>query len=157
VKQKERRNRRKPMADINVVPYIDVMLVLLVIFMVTAPLITQGVKVDLPQAEAQPQAGEGSPPVVIHVDQFGDTYVDLGDADLLPVDQQLLYERLRTVLDAAPGTPVMLRADASVDYGLVVDAMVAAQAAGAPSVGLVTRRPRTPARSALTGPPCGRS
>jgi biopolymer transport protein TolR len=141
VKQKERRNRRKPMADINVVPYIDVMLVLLVIFMVTAPLITQGVKVDLPQAEAQPQVGEGSPPVVIHVDQFGDTYVDLGDADLLPVDQQLLYERLRTVLDAAPGTPVMLRADASVDYGLVVDAMVAAQAAGAPSVGLGTRPP----------------
>jgi len=129
------------MADINVVPYIDVMLVLLVIFMVTAPLITQGVKVDLPQAEAQPQVGEGAPPVVIHVDQFGDTYVDLGDADLLPVDQQLLYERLRTVLDAAPGTPVMLRADASVDYGLVVDAMVAAQAAGAPSVGLVTRPP----------------
>jgi biopolymer transport protein TolR len=141
VKQKERRNRRKPMADINVVPYIDVMLVLLVIFMVTAPLITQGVKVDLPQAEAQPQVGEGAPPVVIHVDQFGDIYVDLGDADLLPVDQQLLYERLRTVLDAAPGTPVMLRADASVDYGLVVDAMVAAQAAGAPSVGLVTRPP----------------
>jgi len=129
------------MADINVVPYIDVMLVLLVIFMVTAPLITQGVKVDLPQAEAQPQPGEGSPPVVIHVDQFGDTYVDLGDADLLPVDQQLLYERLRTVLDAAPATPVMLRADASVDYGVVVDAMVAAQAAGAPSVGLVTRPP----------------
>jgi biopolymer transport protein TolR len=141
VKQKERRNRRKPMADINVVPYIDVMLVLLVIFMVTAPLITQGVKVDLPQAEAQPQPGEGSPPVVIHVDQFGDTYVDLGDADLLPVDQQLLYERLRMVLDAAPATPVMLRADASVDYGVVVDAMVAAQAAGAPSVGLVTRPP----------------
>jgi len=141
VKQKERRNRRKPMADINVVPYIDVMLVLLVIFMVTAPLITQGVKVDLPQAEAQPQVGEGAPPVVIHVDQFGDTYVDLGDADLLPVDQQLLYDRLRTVLDAAPGTPVMLRADTSVDYGLVVDAMVAAQAAGAPSVGLVTRPP----------------
>jgi len=141
VKQKERRNRRKPMADINVVPYIDVMLVLLVIFMVTAPLITQGVKVDLPQAEAQPQPGEGSPPVVIHVDQFGDTYVDLGDADLLPVDQLLLYQRLRGVLDVAPATPVMLRADASVDYGLVVDAMVAAQAAGAASVGLVTRPP----------------
>ena len=129
------------MADINVVPYIDVMLVLLVIFMVTAPLITQGVKVDLPQAEAQPQPGEGSPPVVIHVDQFGDTYVDLGDADLLPVDQLLLYQRLRGVLDVAPATPVMLRADASVDYGLVVDAMVAAQAAGAASVGLVTRPP----------------
>ena len=141
MKKKERRNRHKPMADINVVPYIDVMLVLLVIFMVTAPLITQGVKVDLPQAEAQPQPGEGSPPVVIHIDQFGDTYVDLGDADLLPVDQQLLYERLRSALDNAPGTPVVVRADASVDYGRVVDAMVAAQAAGVPSVGLVTRPP----------------
>jgi len=141
MKKKERRNRRRPIADINVVPYIDVMLVLLVIFMVTAPLITQGVKVDLPQAEAQPQAGEGAPPVVIHIDQFGDTYVDLGDADLLPVDQQLLYERLRTVLTNAPGTPIMVRADASVDYGAVVSAMVAAQAAGAPSVGLVTRPP----------------
>ena len=141
MKKKERRNRRRPMSDINVVPYIDVMLVLLVIFMVTAPLITQGVKVDLPQAEAQPQPGEGTPPVVIHIDQFGDSYVDLGDAELLPVDQQLLYERLRTVLDNAPQTPVMVRADASVNYGLVVDAMVAAQAAGAASVGLVTRPP----------------
>jgi biopolymer transport protein TolR len=146
MKQKERRRRRRPMSDINVVPYIDVMLVLLVIFMVTAPLITQGVRVDLPQAEAQPQTGEGTPPVVIHIDQFGDTYVDLGDADLLPVDQMLLYERLRTVLDNAPQTPVMVRADASVDYGRVVDAMVAAQAAGAPSVGLVTRPPASKRR-----------
>jgi biopolymer transport protein TolR len=114
---------------------------LLVIFMVTAPLITQGVKVDLPEAEAQPQAGDGTPPVVIHVDRFGDTYVDLGDAELLPVDQQLLYERLRNVLLNAPGTSVVVRADTSVDYGSVVDAMVAAQAAGAPSVGLVTQPP----------------
>jgi biopolymer transport protein TolR len=129
------------MAEINVVPYIDVMLVLLVIFMVTAPLITEGVKVDLPEAEAQPQPGDGTPPVVIHVDRFGDTYVDLGDADLLPVDQQLLYERLRTVLADAPATPVVVRADAAVEYGLVVDAMVAAQAAGVPSVGLVTQPP----------------
>jgi biopolymer transport protein TolR len=129
------------MAEINVVPYIDVMLVLLVIFMVTAPLITQGVKVDLPDADAQPQPGDGSPPIVIHVDQFGDTYVDLGDADLLPVDQQLLYERLSEVLLDAPDTAIVVRADASVEYGAVVDAMVAAQAAGAPSVGLVTQPP----------------
>jgi biopolymer transport protein TolR len=141
MKRKERRERRKPMADINVVPYIDVMLVLLVIFMVTAPLITQGVKVDLPQADADPQPGEGTPPVVIHIDQFGDTYLDLGDNDLLPVDQQLLFERLVGVLEEAPATPIMVRADASIDYGLVVDAMVAAQAAGAPSVGLATRPP----------------
>lgn len=141
MKKRERRQRRRPMAEINVVPYIDVMLVLLVIFMVTAPLITQGVKVDLPQAEAQPQPGDGTPPVVIHVDRFGDTYVDLGDADLLPVDQQLLYERLRVLLATAPATPVVVRADAAVEYGAVVEAMVAAQAAGVPSVGLVTQPP----------------
>ncbi len=145
MKKRERRQRRRPMAEINVVPYIDVMLVLLVIFMVTAPLITQGVKVDLPEAEAQPQPGDGTPPVVIHVDRFGDTYVDLGDADLLPVDQQLLYERLRLVLAKAPATPVVVRADASVEYGAVVEAMVAAQAAGVPSVGLVTQPPVTSA------------
>jgi biopolymer transport protein TolR len=109
--------------------------------MVTAPLITQGVKVDLPAADAQPQPGDGTPPVVIHVDQFGDIYVDLGDAELVPVDQRLLYERLRTVLANAPGTAVVVRADRSVAYGVVVEAMVAAQAAGAPSVGLVTQPP----------------
>jgi biopolymer transport protein TolR len=141
MKHAARRQRRKPMADINIVPYVDVMLVPLVILMVTAPLITQGVKVDLPQANAQPQPGEGPLPVMIHIDQFGDTYLDLGENDLLPVDQQLLYERLLRVLRDAPATPIMVRADASIDYGLVVDAMVAAQAAGAPSVGLVTRPP----------------
>jgi len=150
MKRKERRQRRKPMAEINVVPYIDVMLVLLVIFMVTAPLITQGVKVDLPQADADPQPGEGALPVVIHIDQFGDAYLDLGDNELLPVDQQLLFERLVDVLDEAPMTPIMVRADQSIDYGLVVDAMVAAQAAGAPSVGLVTRPP--PGADAARGP-----
>ncbi|KAA6185975.1 protein TolR [Thiohalocapsa marina] len=139
--RKDRRNRRRPMADINVVPYIDVMLVLLVIFMVTAPLITQGVKVDLPQAEAKPQPDDGAPPLVIHIDQFGDTYLDLGDADLLPVDQQTLYDQVRAVLERAPQTAVMVRADAAVAYGRVIDAMVAAQAAGVPSVGLVTRPP----------------
>jgi biopolymer transport protein TolR len=141
MKRKERRSRRRPMSEINVVPYIDVMLVLLVIFMVTAPLISQGVKVDLPQAEAQPQPAEDQPPVVIHIDQFGDIYLDLGDARPLPVDQQLLFERLEGVLSAAPETQVMVRADTVVPYGRVIEAMVAAQAAGAPSLGLVTQPP----------------
>jgi len=141
MKRKERRQRRRPMAEINVVPYIDVMLVLLVIFMVTAPLITQGVKVDLPQAEAQPQPGDGTPPAVIHIDRFGDTYLDLGDSELLPVDQQLLYQRLRTLLEVAPTTAVVVRADAAVEYAAVVAAMVAAQAAGVATVGLVTQPP----------------
>ncbi len=141
MRKRERHARRRPVAEINVVPYIDVMLVLLVIFMVTAPLITQGVKVDLPQAVAEMQNTDTKLPIVIHIDQQGDTYVDLGNSSLLPVDQQLLYERLKSVLTSAPATPVMVRADHTVDYGRVVNVMVAAQAAGAISVGLVTRPP----------------
>ncbi|EIC19960.1 protein TolR [Thiorhodovibrio frisius] len=141
MKRKDRRNRRRPMAEINVVPYIDVMLVLLVIFMVTAPLISQGVKLDLPQAQAKPQPSEDRPPVVIHIDQVGDIYLDLGDASPEPVDQQQLFERLQAALRADAELKVMLRADESVSYGRIIDAMVAAQAAGAPSVGLVTQPP----------------
>ncbi|WPL18014.1 Biopolymer transport protein ExbD [Thiorhodovibrio winogradskyi] len=141
MKRKDRRNRRRPMAEINVVPYIDVMMVLLVIFMVTAPLINQGVKLDLPQAQAKPQPSEERPPVVIHIDQFGDIYLDLGDASPEPVDQRQLFERLESALAGAADVQVMLRADESVSYGRIVDAMVAAQAAGAPSVGLVTQPP----------------
>lgn len=141
MKRKERRNRRRPMADVNVVPYIDVMMVLLVIFMVTAPLITQGVKVDLPQAEARPQQSDDMQPVVIHVDRFGDIFIDAGTAEPVLVSQQALYEQLAAVLERAPETPVMVRGDDAVPYGRVIDAMVAAQAAGASSVGLVTQPP----------------
>ncbi|MBK1647134.1 protein TolR [Rhabdochromatium marinum] len=141
MKRKDRRNRRRPMAEINVVPYIDVMMVLLVIFMVTAPLINQGVKLDLPQAQADPQPAEDNPPVVIHIDKFGDIYLDSGDANPQRVDQQQLFERLERVLATTANVQVMLRADESITYGRIVDAMVAAQAAGAPSVGLVTQPP----------------
>jgi biopolymer transport protein TolR len=126
------------MAEINVVPYIDVMLVLLVIFMVTAPLITQGVKVDLPEADAEVIAGESIDPVVITVDQFGDYYLDLGEEKHQPVDPQSLLVKVRAVLKYNPSVPIMVKGDAAVDYGRVVQAMVLAQAAGAPSVGLIT-------------------
>ncbi|HSO79879.1 MAG TPA: biopolymer transporter ExbD, partial [Chromatiaceae bacterium] len=96
------RVRRRPIADINVVPYIDVMLVLLIIFMVTAPLITQGVNVELPQAEAEVISGETTDPVVITVDQFGDYYLDLGEERNLPVDAVTLEGKLRTVLRLNP-------------------------------------------------------
>jgi len=144
MKRKERRARRKPMAEINVVPYIDVMLVLLVIFMVTAPLLTQGVKVDLPKSAAEPLPGQGRLPIVIHIDQFGDAYLDIGDNDPRPVDAIDMLNGIRRALDNAPETPVMVRADARVEYGLVVDAMVVAQAAGAASVGLMTQAPIEP-------------
>jgi biopolymer transport protein TolR len=131
------------MSEINVVPYIDVMLVLLVIFMVTAPLITQGVKVDLPRADAEVIAGETTDPVVITVDQFGDLYLDVGERKNDPVDAEVLLVRVRAVLKYNPDTPIMVKGDRAVDYGRVVEAMVLAQAAGAPSVGLITVTPET--------------
>jgi biopolymer transport protein TolR len=129
------------MAEINVVPYIDVMLVLLVIFMVTAPLMTQGVNVDLPQAEAEVISSETLDPVIITVDQFGDLYLDVGEDRNLPVDAVTLQGRLRTVLRHNPNLPILVKGDAAVDYGKVVQAMVLAQAAGAPSLGLITVPP----------------
>ncbi len=135
------RLRRRPMSEINVVPYIDVMLVLLVIFMVTAPLITQGVKVDLPKADAEVISAETSEPVVITVDQFGDLYLDLGEEKNQPVDPETLMVRVTAVLKHNPNVSVMVKGDAAVDYGRVVEAMVLAQAAGAPSVGLITVPP----------------
>jgi len=135
------RLRRRPISEINVVPYIDVMLVLLVIFMVTAPLITQGVKVELPQADAEVISGETSEPVVITVDQFGDLYLDVGEDKNRPVDPQTLLVRVSAVLKYNPNVPIMVKGDAAVDYGRVVEAMVLAQAAGAPSVGLITVPP----------------
>lgn len=141
---KKNRQRRRPMSEINVVPYIDVMLVLLVIFMVTAPLITQGVKVELPQADAEVIAGETSEPVVITVDQFGDLYLDLGENKNEPVDPETLMVRVRAVLKYNPNVPIMVKGDRTVDYGRVVEAMVLVQAAGAPSVGLITVPPERP-------------
>jgi biopolymer transport protein TolR len=129
------------MSEINVVPYIDVMLVLLVIFMVTAPLITQGVKVELPQADAEVITGETSEPVVITVDQFGDFYLDVGEEKNQPVDPETLMVRVSAVLKYNPDVPVMVKGDATVHYGRVVEAMVLLQAAGAPSVGLITVPP----------------
>lgn len=141
LKRSRRHGRRRPMSDINVVPYIDVMLVLLVIFMVTAPLITQGVKVNLPQAKAGGIPSPTVASVVITIDQFGDFYIDVGQDKRLPATDQLLYERIRTVLEYKRDTPILVRADSQVDYGRVVHAMVVAQAAGAPNVGLITAPP----------------
>lgn len=136
------RNRRRLIAEINVVPYIDVMLVLLVIFMVTAPLITTGVKVSLPQEKAGGITSATTESIVITVDEFGDYYVDIGKEKHQPTtSDQILFERIRVVLEYRPETPVLVRADNRVDYGRVIRAMVIAQTAGAPEVGLITVPP----------------
>ena len=129
------------MAEINVVPYIDVMLVLLVIFMITAPLLTQGVKVDLPQADAEPLPQEADDPVVVSVNLDGELFIDVGEGKNDPVDEETLINRVAAVLKYKPRTPIMVRGDRNVDYGRVVEAMVLIQAGGAPNVGLITEIP----------------
>ena len=137
------RNRRRPMSEINVVPYIDVMLVLLVIFMITTPLLTQGVKVDLPQAAAEQLPRESREPLVVTVDLDGNFYLNVGGTrEDEPVDAATLAARVAAVLRHQPGTPVMVRGDRNVEYGSVIEAMVLLKTAGAPSVGLITEAPQ---------------
>lgn len=132
---------KKPIADINVVPYIDVMLVLLIIFMITAPLLQQGVEVDLPQATANPVDSEDREPLVVTVDRDGRYFLDVGDGQEEGIDNETLVLRVAAVLRHQPGTPVLVRGDTNVAYGSVVRAMALLQQAGAPSVGLLTEPP----------------
>lgn len=127
------------MSQINVVPYIDVMLVLLVIFMITTPLLTQGVHVDLPQAAAKPLTSEEIKPVVVTVDAAGAYYLNLGENPKQAIDGETLMARVAAVLRNRPKTPVVVKGDRDVPYGQVVTAMTMLQKAGAPSVGLMTR------------------
>ncbi len=129
------------MSEINVVPYIDVMLVLLVIFMITAPLLTQGVKVDLPQVAAEPVDTQQKEPLVATVDAEGNFYLSVGDEQDQPIDPDTLVQRVAAVLRHQPQTPVLVRGDTRVDYGTVVNIMALLQKAGAPSVGLITETP----------------
>ncbi len=129
---------RRLMGEINVVPYIDVMLVLLIIFMVTAPLLTQGVQVSLPKAGASPLPDPKHEPIVVSLDRAGRMYVNLGDEKSRPIDEATLGERVRTVLGRDRDTPVLLKADESLAYGRVIHAMVLLQQAGAQRVGFVT-------------------
>jgi biopolymer transport protein TolR len=131
--------KRKLMGEINVVPYIDVMLVLLIIFMVTAPLLTQGVKVELPKAGAEPiEDVPDHPPIVLSVDVDGNLYINLGDDEDKPANSEDIIGRTSAVLGRRPDTPVLVKADRAVPYGNVVGAMVLLQQAGAENVGFVT-------------------
>jgi biopolymer transport protein TolR len=132
-----RLRRKKLMSEINVVPYIDVMLVLLVIFMITAPLLSQGVKVDLPQAAARPVDTKDTETLVVTITSKGEYYLD--DRKITPA---ALSQKVGGILRLRPKTPVLVRGDHRVPYGEVVKAMALLQGAGAPSVGLVTKPPR---------------
>lgn len=129
---------RRLMGEINVVPYIDVMLVLLIIFMVTAPLLTQGVKVDLPKAGAEPLPPEAQEPLVLSIDKQGRLYLNVGATPNAAIDETLVGTRVAAALRRAPERPVLVKADESIPYGRVVDAMVILQRAGAKKVGFIT-------------------
>ncbi|WP_372749777.1 protein TolR [Litorivivens sp.] len=138
---KASRKKRKPMADMNVVPYIDVMLVLLIVFMVTAPLLMQGVQVELPKAPAEPMGEQDDEPLIVSVKADGSLYINMGDSEKArPLED--IAERVRKVMKQKPETKVLVWGDQAVRYGEVVTLMAALQGAGAPSVGLVTENPR---------------
>ncbi len=133
--------RQRLMSDINVVPYIDVMLVLLVIFMVTAPLVTQGVKITLPQAPSKVIPSEQSEPIIVTVDSQGSLYVDVGENSEAAISEEMLVTRVAAIIKYRPGSQFLLRGDEVVDYGRIVRVMALIQSAGVESVGLITQTP----------------
>ena len=136
-----RRKRLRPVAEINVVPYIDVMLVLLIIFMVTAPLLMQGVEVELPKAEAQAVESDDSDPLIASIKANGEPFLNVGGDESAAISPEVLQRRVGAVLRANPNKPVLVWGDQAVAYGDVVALMVMLQAAGASNVGLVTESP----------------
>jgi biopolymer transport protein TolR len=129
------------MGEINVVPYIDVMLVLLIIFMVTAPLLTQGVQVELPDADARPIDPEllkDREPLVLSVDRDGRYYLNIGGDEDSPLAEAEVARRAGAVLARDEATPVLVKADEGVAYGSVVRGMVLLQQAGATKIGFLT-------------------
>lgn len=134
--------KRKPMSEINVVPYIDVMLVLLVIFMVTAPMLTQGVKVDLPETTSEPiQSDKDVESIIVSIDTNGAYYLEVGGETGDPMDLAQVRDQVAKILSQRSQGEVLVRGDAHVDYGTVVRLMAELQNAGATGVGLITDPP----------------
>ena len=146
---------RRLMGDINVVPYIDVMLVLLIIFMVTAPLLAQGIKVNLPKANAEPLPPESQEPLVLSIDKQGKLYLNVGSTPNAALDEEIISARVAAALRKAPERPVLVKADEALPYGRVVDAMVILQHSGAQKVGFITDPLDERAKRTATPAPAG--
>jgi biopolymer transport protein TolR len=132
--------RRKPMGEINVVPYIDVTLVLLIIFMITTPMLQTGVEVDLPKAEsATVEQKEGLPPIVISIKQEGQYYINVDGVTDNPIQPEEINEKVAVVMATNKAPQVLINADKTVDYGAVVTVMASLKNAGIPNVGLMTQ------------------
>lgn len=144
--------RYRPMSEINVTPLVDVMLVLLIVFMVAAPLLTVGVPVDLPQTQAPPIT-DPKEPLVISINNEGHIYIQ--DTD---VPTESLVPRLQAITGANPDALVYVRADKSIDYGRVLEVMSLISAAGYRKVSLIAQSPKgatgkPPAAAALPNRP----
>lgn len=133
--------KRRAVCEINVVPYIDVMLVLLIIFMITAPIVQQGVEIELPKLSANSLPPDQQEPVILTISKTGDYYLNIGDNLKKPVSDDVVIQRITLVLKKKPQTPVLVRGDKDVDYGSVTTAMVLLQSAGVEKVGLMTEQP----------------
>jgi biopolymer transport protein TolR len=135
------RKKRRAVAEINVVPYIDVMLVLLIIFMITAPIVQQGIEIELPKVSANSLPPDEQEPVILTVSKTGEYYLNVGDDLKKPVSDETVMQRVSLILKQKPDVPVLVRGDKSVDYGAVTTAMVLLQTAGVEKVGLMTDQP----------------
>ncbi len=142
-----RRKVRRPMAEINIVPYIDVMLVLLVIFMITTPLLNQGVDVSLPQAKARPLKATEAQPIVVSVDAKGQYFLNIASNPKNPIRAvdllNIVQQAIATSKHKGQKQPVLVKGDETANYGTIVQAMVLLQQAGVDDVGLMTRAPRS--------------
>ena len=136
------KQKRRPIAEMNVVPYIDVMLVLMVIFMITAPVLTQGVKVELPKVATQSlKSNKKEEPLIVSIKRNGEYVIERGRAEDKASNLESVHSYVSKILKQQPATEVLVRGDEQVMYGKVIDLMAALQLAGAASVGLVTDAP----------------
>lgn len=129
------------MSEINVVPYIDVMLVLLIIFMITAPLLSQGIDVKLPQSPSELLPPTEKEPLVVSIDSSGNFFINYGENQDQPVSSDILVNRVAALLKYQPKIPVYIKGDTNVSYGRVVAAMALLQQAGVDGIGMVTEPP----------------
>lgn len=134
-----KQKRHRQLAEINVVPYIDVMLVLLVIFMVTAPLLFQGVNVNLPTASAKPVDPKLLEPIVLSIDASGNYYLNISPKPTQVISAAALASQVASELKKASERQVLVKGDKNLSYGKIMQAMVLLQQAGAPNVGLITK------------------
>ena len=136
------RKKNRPIAEMNVVPYIDVMFVLLVIFMITAPIMTQGVKVDLPKLASEPlQSNKNDEPLIVTIKQDGQYIIERGKAQDKAENLEFVSQYVLKIFKQNNNIDVLVRGDQNVMYGKVIELMSTLQAAGASSVGLVTEAP----------------